>query len=394
MTRSMRARCQPGRRAWLAAATAAVALAGLGTAPTRGAVLPDDRADALYHAYSGDGVDVSGPSVLVRKGFGQHVSVSGNYYVDQVSSASLDVVTTASEYSEERVQTSAGVDFLTGKTLISLNYTRSKENDYDASTYHFGVSQDFFGDLTTLSLGFTVGDDIVRRNGDDAFEEYVSRYGYALGLSQVLTKNAIIGFSWETITDEGFLNNPYRGVRFRDTSAQGFNFQPELYPNTRTSNAAAVRAKYYLPYRAALYGEYRWFADTWNVLAHTTTFGYTHPLERWNLTLDAGYRYYTQGSADFYRDLFDRRDQFNFRARDKELSTYQAHSFTLGASWEFGEQRGGFAFVEKGSLNLYLDHFRFSYDNYRDITQGGAPGEEPLHEFSANVLQLYVSFFY
>ncbi|MEO0974689.1 MAG: DUF3570 domain-containing protein [Pseudomonadota bacterium] len=380
------------RRRWMAAVLCTVT--AWAAAPSLAAILPDDRADALYHAYSGDGVEVSGPSVLVRKGFGQHVSVNGNYYIDNVSSASIDVLTQGSPYEEDRTQTSAGIDFLSNKTLISLSYTNSSEGDYDANSYHFGVSQDFFGDLTTLSLGFTYGDDTVRRNNDDAFEEDLTRYGYSVGLSQVLTKNMILGFSWETITDSGFLNNPYRSVRFRDASQNGFSFQPELYPTTRTSNAAAVRAKYYLPYRAALYGEYRWFQDTWNILAHTTTFGYTQPFERWNLTLDVGYRYYTQGSADFYRDLFERRDQFNFRARDKELSTYQAHSLTLGATWEFGEKRGGWAFIEKGSVNAYFDHFRFSYDNYRDITQGGAAGEEPLHEFSANVLQLYVSFFY
>ncbi len=373
-------------------ALAIVALT-LWVAGASAAVLPDDRADVLYHAYSGDGVDVTGPSVLVRKGFGQHVSVNGNYYVDSLSSASLDVVTQGSAYTEERLQTSAGIDFLTGKTLISLNYTRSDEDDYLANNYHFGVSQDFFGDLTTISLGFTFGDDRVMRRNDDVFEEQTQRYGYSFGLTQVLTKNAIIGFSYETITDEGFLNNPYRSVRFRDPNA-GFLFQQELYPDTRTSNAAAVRAKYYLPYRAAIYGEYRFFTDTWNILAHTTNFGYTHPLERWNLTLDFGARYYTQGAADFYSDLFDRRDQFNFRARDKELSTYQAYAFSVGASWEFGQKRGGFAFVEKGSLNVYYDRFSFRYDNYRDITQGGAPGEEPLHRFDANVLQLYASFFF
>jgi opacity protein-like surface antigen len=340
-------------------------------------------------------VTVDGPSVLVRKGFGQHVSVSGNYYLDSVSSASLDVLTTASPYTEERVQTSAGADYLHGKTMVSFNYTSSIESDYDASSYYFGVSQDFFGDLTTISLGFTRGIDVVMRNGDDEFREDLNRRGYALGLSQVLTKNLLIGLSYETITDEGFLNNPYRSVRYRDpSSAVGFSFQAERYPNTRTSNAAAVRGKYYLPYRAALYGEYRYFRDSWNVLAHTTSFGYTHPLERFNVTLDLGYRYYTQGSADFYSDLFARRDQFNFLARDKELSTYQAHSLTFGASWEFGERRGGFGPMEKGSLNLYYDHFRFGYDNYRDITQGGNPGEEPLHQFSANVLQLYASFFF
>jgi hypothetical protein len=382
--------------AGIAAFAACAAAVLLPAGPAQGAVLPDDRADALYHSYVGDGVAVDGPSVLVRKGFGQHVSVSGNYYVDSITSASLDVIVSgASEYTEERVQTSAGVDYLHGKTMVSLNYTSSEENDYEASTYHFGVSQDFFGDLTTVSLGFTRGADIVGRNGDEDFEEELDRRGYSVGLSQVLTKNFIIGLSYETITDEGFLNNPYRSVRYFDpNSARGFSLQPERYPNTRTSNAAAVRGKYYLPYRAALYGEYRYFTDSWGVLAHTSSFGYTHPIERFDLTLDIGYRYYTQGSAEFYRDLFDRRDQFNFMARDKELSQYRSHALTVGASWEFGGRRGGFAFVEKGSLNLYYDYFRFRYDNYRDPTQGGDVGREPLHQFDANVLQLYVSFFY
>ena len=59
-------------------------------------VLPDDRADVLYHLYDGGGVEIDGPSILVRKKVGKSVSVVGNYYVDMVSSASIDVVTTAS----------------------------------------------------------------------------------------------------------------------------------------------------------------------------------------------------------------------------------------------------------------------------------------------------------
>ena len=43
--------------------------------------------------------------MLVRKQFAQKFSASANYYVDKVSSASIDVVTTASPYTEERTQT-------------------------------------------------------------------------------------------------------------------------------------------------------------------------------------------------------------------------------------------------------------------------------------------------
>jgi hypothetical protein len=60
--------------------------------PAQAAVLPDDRADVLYHRYEGGGVTIDGPSVLVRKKFAEKYSVSANYYVDMVSSASIDVM--------------------------------------------------------------------------------------------------------------------------------------------------------------------------------------------------------------------------------------------------------------------------------------------------------------
>ena len=119
------------RRLWVLAVTvvfATTAYAG---------VLPDDRVDVLYHLYKGDDVDIDGPSVLVRKKVGNNVSVVGNYYVDMVSSASIDVVTTASPYTEERKQWSLGMDYLRGNTTMSLGYTSSEESDYDAETYQF-----------------------------------------------------------------------------------------------------------------------------------------------------------------------------------------------------------------------------------------------------------------
>src|SRR5262245_1410672 len=118
-------------------------------------VLPEDRADLLYHLYDGGGVTIQGPSLLVRKSFLEKFSVSGNFYMDMVSSASIDVVTTASPYDEQRTQWSLGVDTIRGKTTYSLNYTDSSESDYKAKTAYFGLSQDLFGDLTTVSLGFS-----------------------------------------------------------------------------------------------------------------------------------------------------------------------------------------------------------------------------------------------
>ena len=361
--------------------------------PLAAAVLPEDRADVLYHAYDGGGVEISGPSLLLRKTFKDLFSVSANYYVDDVTSASIDVVTTASAYTEKRTQTSLGLDYLRGKTTLSGNFTRSSENDYEANTASFSISQDMFGDLTTVRLGYSLGWDTVGRNGDDNFKEDVRRQHYRLGVSQILTKSLLLDLSWEAITDEGFLNNPYRQVRFIDDgNPNGYGYQPELYPHTRTSNAVALRGLYYLPYRAVLKAGYRYFTDTWGIDAHTVELGYSHPIkERW--IVDLGYRWYSQTAADFYSDLFPYQDAQNFLARDKELSTFTSHTFSLGLSYQFAQ--GGWGFIDRGSLNLGLDHVRYEYDDFRDLRADGVPaGSEPLYSYSANVLKLFISLWY
>ena len=81
--------------------------------------MPDDRTDVLYHLYEGGGIQIDGPSILVRKKVGKSVSFVSNYYVDMISSASIDVVTTASPYTEERTQWSLGMDYLRGNTTIT-----------------------------------------------------------------------------------------------------------------------------------------------------------------------------------------------------------------------------------------------------------------------------------
>ena len=357
--------------------------------PAGAAVLPDDRADALYHRYDGGGVTIDGPSLLVRKKFAEQYSVSANYYVDMISSASIDVVTTASPYKEQRDQASLAVDMLNGKTQYSISVAGSDENDYTANTASFDISQDMFGDLTTFSVGFSRGWDEVRKRGDNEFSEPVDRRSYRVGLSQIVTPKLMMGLAYETITDEGFLNNPYRSVRYLDPdSPAGFAYQPEVYPRTRTSNAASLNARYFLPYRAALHGEYRWFTDTWGIDASTVRLGYTHPLgERW--VIEGGYRWYDQSAADFYSDLFPRQDFQNFLARDKELSTFTSHMLSVGATYEL--PAFGWRFLQRSTVNLFYDRTRYEYDDFRDVRAGGTPGTEPLYQFDADVFRLFVS---
>jgi hypothetical protein len=397
-------------------------VAGMAMLPARAlaGVLPEDRADVLYFRYDGGGVVIDGPSVLVRKSIGEHVSVAANYYIDMVSSASIDVETTASPYEDERTQGSLSMDFLHGKSTYSIGYVNSDESDYQAKTMFAAVSHDMFGDLTTISFAFKNGKNDVFRNvkiiedeqeviiNDPAFQEEMESKSYSVSLSQIITKNLIMSGQYEVITDEGWLNSPYRQVRFLDFgSPTGQDTQPEIYPNTRSSNAASVRAKYFMPWRAALDGMYRFYTDTWGIIGHTGELGYMHPMDkRWlggDWILEGRVRYYRQTAADFYQDLFPRRDYANFMARDKELATYNAVTAGVTATYEFKIER--FPWLTKGQVNLRYDHMMISYDDFRDARYSTGvfgqvpeepllPGTEPLYELKANIFQLYISAFF
>jgi len=353
-------------------------------------VLPDDRADLMYHYYDGGGVTIDGPSLLVRKKFAEKYAVDASYYVDMVSSASIDVITTASPYKEERTQYGVGFEYLRGKVTYTANFSNSSENDYTADTASLAISQDMFSDLTTVSLYFTRGWDDVTRRGDATFAEKVDRRIYGVDVSQIATKKLIVGLSFETITEEGFLNNPYRQVRFVDPDAAlGYSYEPERYPGTRTGNALAIRGRWYLPYRAAIEGDYRFYTDTWDILGHTAEVSYTQPIfDEW--TFDVHARFYTQNSAEFYSDLYPRENFQNFLARDKELASMTSMTLGFGLAYEF--KPGRLEFLDKAALNFRFDRIHFDYDDFRDLRVTGVPpGSEPLYNFDADVIRLFFS---
>lgn len=355
-------------------------------------VLPEERADTLYHYYNGGGVQIDGPALLAVKSFGQSVSVGASYYVDSISSASIDVVTQASPYTEERKQWGLALDYIHDDTTMNVAYSTSDETDYSAETIGFTIGQTVFGGLTTISLGYGSGSDEVGRRDDDTFSESIDRHAYRLMLSQVMTRNLLLGVTFETIADEGFLNNPYRQVRFVDPSdPRGYAFQPEVYPETRTTNAVGVRANYYLPYRAVVSGGYRYFTDDWDITAHTVEVGYVQPfVDRW--TVDVRYRYYTQSGAEFYSDLFPYLDAQNYLARDKELSSFTSHGPHLGITYTLMDKGGDWPL--RSTFNVFYDHIFYSYDDFRNLKAGGEVGAEPLYEFGADVVQVFFSLWF
>src|ERR1700691_3247770 len=383
-------------------ARAAVIAALLLVRSTSADVLPDDRADVFYSKYSGGGMDITGYSATARAKITENFAVEANYFIDKVSGASIDVLSQASVIKDERRQKSGTIEYLRDKTTYTASYTSSVERDYISDTASFGLSQDMFGDLTTVTLGLSESHNTVGENNGTANDPNVAWIGHAIsraysgGVSQILTKNFIADVNLQVITDAGYLANPYRSIRYLDpTNSKGYSLASQVYPDTHTSTAVQVQAKYYSPYRAAVTGLYRYYTDTWGVVGNTYELDYTHPVS--NIWIFEGrLRFYKQNHATFYSDLFPYADSQHFMTRDQDLAASENN--TIGAKVTYAFLPDGWKFFKRGTATLDVSRIAYHYFDFTNIKDYGLPdyqpGEEPLYHFNAMVYQIYLSMFF
>ncbi len=340
------------------------------------AVLADDRADIMTHYYSGGGVTAEGPAVLVRKGNDKSYSVFASYYVDNVTSASIDVEAQASKYTEKRDEIAVGIDYLYNDTISTISFNNSEESDYISDSVNLDMSQEFFGGMSTFSMGYSTSADIVKRVDND-FSEELNRYRYRLGLSQILTRNWITSFNYEAIAENGFLNNPYRSARVLGA------YVPEVYPSTRTSEAFSFRSLTYFDWRGSVRFDYRFYTDTWGIESDTVEIGFSKYLGAKNV-FEVSYRLYSQNKASFYSDNFDA--EMIYMARDKELSTFSDTTLKAKFTYHMFENDNGF--FNKGTFTTSLGYIEFKYDDFTDYKTG-----QP-YSYTAWVAQVLLSLWY
>jgi hypothetical protein len=346
------------------------ALVGLFVAGGATAVtLPEDKAEAMLHSFDGGGVKASGPAFLVRKSLFDKVSLSAQYYVDAMSNASIDVVTTASPFKETRQALTLGADYVVRDASISVSLDRSREPDYNADTAGIDVAQDVFGGMTTVSIGFSRGRDDVGTKTLGFFDQ-ATHWQYRAGVTQILSPRWLMSLNVEAIADEGFLGSPYRAARVFGTTV------PEKVPRTRSARAVKLGTAADVGgegSRLALRAEFRHYWDNWGIKAETLEFGASRYFGAHWLA-DANLRWYSQGKALFYSD--NATVETLYVSRNRQLSSF--HDVGLGAKLTY-------SFTGHVKLTGSYEFKQFRFSDFTDVRTGGAYG------YRANVLQLYVS---
>jgi len=338
----------------------------------RAADLPEDTAEGLLHVYNGGGVTAYGPAFLVRKSVADRFSITGSYYLDAVSNASIDVVTTASKYKETRHEFALSGDYVYRDSQITLGGSTSHEPDYVANRVSLDITQEVFGGMTSVALGFTRGADKVEKKDSPEFSDTARHWQYRLGVSQILSPRWIMSLNAEALSDDGYLGSPYRAARVFGAAV------PERNPRTRSARALMLRVKGDLGSRDAFSASYRYYTDTWEIKGHTLELGYSRYFQETWLA-DTYLRYYTQSGASFYSD--NAQSETLYVSRNRQLSTFDNAAIGAKVSWLWRKEPGKY----EVKLNGAYEFVHFKFKDFTDLRTGDK------YAYSASILQLYVT---
>src|SRR5688572_19372273 len=75
-------------------------------------------------------------------------------------------------------------EYLRGEVTYAAAFSNSSENNYNADTANFSISQIMFADLSTVTLAFSRGWDDARRRDNPVFRDEIERCIYWCDISQ------------------------------------------------------------------------------------------------------------------------------------------------------------------------------------------------------------------
>jgi hypothetical protein len=297
----------------LAALTAAaMALPGV---HVRAAEAPGENpwaVDATHMEYSESGhrmsVRVNQASAVVP--LGENIQLKGNFIQDLMSGASpvfnapgpggktQQVLTGASVF-DNRKAGDIGIGASFGDGQATLRQGWSKENDYKSRWNSVEGRWDFNQKSTTIAAGVAFSDDgVSSHDAPDDFQTRIKRDLFA-GVTQVLNERSLIAVSLEHSYSNGFLSDPYKLV-----FVQSGGLLPDARPGRRRQTAVTAKYITYIPgIDSALHIAGSLSTDSWGVNSGALELQWKKELPaEW--LVNAGARFYTQSSADFYAPLY------------------------------------------------------------------------------------------
>jgi hypothetical protein len=219
-------------------------------------------------------------------------------------------VTSRASIKDQRDKFSGGFSyFLNEDVTLGVHGGNSTENDYISNFVNADAAWETNKKNTTFTASYAFSSDkLWNVRFPTALEAQGTNQSHQgmLGVTQTLDKNSNLQFSLTYGHREGYQSDPYKYMNFPDLAFPVPNvgiqsiYLHEVRPTNKDSFTPMLRyVRFFDDADATLHFDYRYYADTWGVDAHTfETSWVQHLPSGWTITPSV--RYYTQSSADFY----------------------------------------------------------------------------------------------
>jgi hypothetical protein len=283
----------------------------------------------------------------------------GEYLVDVISAASVDIVSTASQRWQEVRQAGAlDAGYRWKRFGARASAAVSAEPDYRS----FAGGGDFTWDLAdrnhTLLLGYALDHDTIGRTGTsfDVFSRTLLQHSLNAGITLTLNRAAVLSIVSDLFIERGDQSKPYRyvpmfapdvaptiekGASIDTVNAKRLPERPlEHLPESRERYALTGRFGYRFAHGTLRIDE-RLYADTWALHASTTEVRYFIDLSK-RFTVFPHLRGHVQNGTYFFRRAYvsmfsgTTAELPRYRTGDRELGPLATLTAGAGASFGIG----------------------------------------------------------
>lgn len=178
-------------------------------------------------------------------------------------------------------------------------------------------------------------------------------------VSQIVSRDAVVGASYDIAYLGGYQSNPYRSVPIPELDT----FVPERHPFARTRQSVSGSARIFWPAEQMTFiPAYRYYWDDWGIHAHTPELTLVQEVGH-HADASFMYRYYTQDAAFFWQQVYAAPTPARpYVTNDPKMSAFDGHMLQakLGIFGEAFDLSGRWAGARfEGIMEYVVQHNRF-----------------------------------
>ncbi|MAT94038.1 MAG: hypothetical protein CME59_15730 [Halioglobus sp.] len=289
----------------------------------------------------------------------EDMSGASPWFVGESADGDPRVIMSGASIEDTRTEVSVNTRYYYDRGNAGLSYTNSDEDDYQSDAVSLDGAFNSADGMRTYAAAISASwDDIEPTQGavpTNTLQDDKDIRSAWIGVSQIVSKRAIVRFGLSYTYRDGFLTDPYKN---RDSR-----------PDERKEWTASAGYRHFFQQQdAALHVDYRYFDDDWDVVSHTLDLSW-HQNVNDQLQLIPFLRYYSQDEAEFFDVVADTSQRYY--ADDYRLSAFGAFTYGLRLRRELGNwslNLAGERYKSDESWGLYsgdeapglVDYWRYS----------------------------------